>query len=253
LALAISDVAGDNPTHIASGPCAPDPTIYADALEILQRYCLEVPPAVKETLLAGVRGERDETPKPGDALFARVENRVIATGRDALMGAASCFRSHGIAPIVLGDTFTGEAKDAAKFFAALVRTIRRHGEPWKPPVALLSGGETTVKLHASGTERPEAGRGGRNCEFLLSLAIELESLREVYAIGCDTDGIDGSEDNAGAIAEPDSLSVARLKGLDASGLLHLHDSYTFFEKIGKLVMTGPTRTNVNDYRAILVL
>jgi hydroxypyruvate reductase len=253
LALAISDVSGDNPTHIASGPCAPDPTTYADALEILERYCLETPTAVKETLLAGARGGYDETPKPGDALFSRVENRVIATGRDALMAAAACFRSQGVAPIVLGDTFTGEAKDAAKFFAALVRTIRRHEEPWRPPVALLSGGETTVTLYASGTERLETGRGGRNCEFLLSLAIELESLREVYAIGCDTDGIDGSEDNAGAIAGPDSLSLARLKGLDASSLLHLHDSYTFFEKIGKLVMTGPTRTNVNDYRAILVL
>jgi hydroxypyruvate reductase len=120
-------------------------------------------------------------------------------------------------------------------------------------VALLSGGETTVTLHASRTERPETGRGGRNSEFLLSLAIELESLGEVYAIGCDTDGIDGSEDNAGAIAGPDSLSVAGLKGLDASRLLHRHDSYTFFEKIGRLVMTRPTRTNVNDYRAILVL
>jgi hydroxypyruvate reductase len=253
LALAISDVAGDDPTHIASGPCAPDPTTYADALEILERYCLEVPAAVKETLLAGARGGREETPKPGDALFARVENRVIATGRDALMAAAACFRSHGIAPIVLGDTFTGEARDAAKFFAALVRTIRRHGEPWKPPVALLSGGETTVTLHASKTERPETRRGGRNCEFLLSLAIELESLPEVYAIGCDTDGIDGSEDNAGAITGPDLVSLARQKGLDASRLLHRHDSYTFFEKIGRLVMTGPTRTNVNDYRAILVL
>jgi hydroxypyruvate reductase len=248
LALAISDVAGDDPTHIASGPCAPDPTTYADALEILGRYRLKVPMAVKEALLAGARGECDETPKPGNILFARVENRVIATGRDALMAASACFRSQGIASIVLGDTFTGEAKDAARFFAALVRTIRRHGEPWKPPVALLSGGETTVTLHASGS-----GRGGRNCEFLLSLAIELESLREVYAIGCDTDGIDGSEDNAGAVAGPDSLSVARLKGLDPSHLLHLHDSYTFFEKIDKLVMTGPTRTNVNDYRAVLVL
>jgi hydroxypyruvate reductase len=252
LALAISDVAGDNPTHIASGPCAPDPTTYADALAILRRYRLNVSLAVKETLQAGARGERDETPKPGHAVFTRVENRIIATGQDALMAAAACFRSQGVTPIILGDSFTGEAQEAAKFFAALVRTIRRYGEPWKPPVALLSGGETTIALHASGAER-QTGRGGRNCEFLLSLAIELESLREVYAIGCDTDGIDGSENNAGAIAGPDSLSVARLKGLDAPSLLHGHDSYTFFEKIGKLVMTGPTRTNVNDYRAILVL
>jgi hydroxypyruvate reductase len=203
-------------------------------------------------LLAGARGERDETPKPGHAVFTRVENRIIATGRDALMAAAACFRSQGVTPIILGDSFTGEAQEAAKFFAALVRTIRRYGEPWKPPVALLSGGETTVALHASGVER-RTGRGGRNCEFLLSLAVELENLREVYAIGCDTDGIDGSENNAGAITGPDSLSVARLKGLDAPSLLHRHDSYTFFEKIGKLVITGPTRTNVNDYRAILVL
>jgi hydroxypyruvate reductase len=253
LALAISDVTGDDPTHIASGPCAPDPTTYADALEILRRYRLDVPPAIKETFLAGARGERDETPKPGDAAFTRVENRIIGTGRDALMAAAACFRSQGVTPIILGDSFIGEAQEAAKFFAALVRTIRRHGEPWKPPVALLSGGETTVTLHASGTAKPETGRGGRNCEFLLSLAIELESLQEVYAIGCDTDGIDGSEDNAGAVAGPDSLSLGRQKELDASTLLQGHDSYTFFEKIGKLIMTGPTRTNVNDYRAILVL
>jgi hydroxypyruvate reductase len=253
LALAISDVIGDDPTHIASGPCAPDPTTYADALEILRRYRLKIPAAVEEILLAGARGDRVETPKPGDAAFARVENRIIATGRNALKAAAALFRSQGITPIVLGDSFAGEAKDAAKFFAALVRTIRCHQEPWKPPVALLSGGETSVTLHAGGAERSDIGRGGRNCEFLLSLAIELDGMPEVYAIGCDTDGIDGSEDNAGAVTGPDSISLARQKGLDACDSLHRHDSYTFFEKIGKLVMTGPTRTNVNDYRAILVL
>ena len=266
LALAISDVTGDDPTHIASGPCAPDPTTYADALEILQRYRLHVPPAVRAILVAGTEGKCAETPKPGDPAFARVKNRIVAAGRNALIAAAACFRSHGITPIILGDSYTGEARDAAKFFAALVRTIRRHGEPWKPPVALLSGGETTVTLNgfrrAIGLELAgndddacgrEIGRGGRNCEFLLSLAIELDGMAEVDAIGCDTDGIDGSEDNAGAIVTPDLLPVAQQKGLDAFSLLHRHDSYTFFEQLGRLVITGPTRTNVNDYRAILVL
>ncbi|HWI99693.1 MAG TPA: glycerate kinase [Burkholderiales bacterium] len=235
VALIISDVTGDDPTHIASGPCAPDPTTYTDALEILARYGVSPPRAVKLRLEKGA----DETPKPGDPVFARVENRVIATAHRSLEAAAAVFRANGVEPVIFGDTLTGEACEVAKVFASVVNEIRKHGRPWNPPVALISGGECTVTI------RGEAGRGGRCCEFLLSLGIETGG---VWAIAADTDGIDGSEDNAGAVLSPDSMK----RGRDAKALLAKHDSYGFFGALGDLVTTGPTRTNVNDYRAILV-
>jgi hydroxypyruvate reductase len=235
VALIISDVTGDDPTHIASGPCAPDPTTYADALEILARYRVTPPRAVKLRLEKGA----DETPKPGDPVFARVENKVIATAHRSLEAAAAVFRANGVEAVIFGDTLTGEACEVAKVFASVVNEIRRYGKPWKPPVALISGGECTVTI------RGEAGRGGRCCEFLLSLGIETGG---VWAIAADTDGIDGSEDNAGAVLSPDSMK----RGRDAKALLAKHDSYGFFSALGDLVTTGPTRTNVNDYRAILV-
>ena len=242
IALIISDVTGDDPTHIASGPCAPDPTTCADALAILSRFRIKSPPAVQARLEAC----RDETPKPGDALFARVENRVIATAHRSLEAAAAVFSQHRIQPVILGDTITGEAAEVAKVMAALVREIRKHSNPFRAPVALISGGECTV------TVRGEGGRGGRCAEFLLSLAIELDAMREVHAIAADTDGIDGSEDNAGAFASPDTLARAASKGLNARALLANNDSYGFFSALGDLLVTGPTRTNVNDYRAIVV-
>lgn len=235
VAFIISDVTGDDPTHIASGPCAPDPTTYAEALEILARYRVTPPRAVRLRLEAGL----DETPKPGDPVFARVENKVIATAHRSLEAAAAVFRANGVEPVIFGDTLTGEACEVAKVFASLVNEIRRYGKPWKPPVALISGGECTVTI------RGEGGRGGRCQEFLLSLGIETGG---VWAIACDTDGIDGSEDNAGAVLSPDSMK----RGRDAKALLAKHDSYGFFSALGDLVTTGPTRTNVNDYRAILV-
>jgi hydroxypyruvate reductase len=235
-ALIISDVTGDEPTSIASGPCAPDPTTFADALEVLARYRVAPPPAVRARLERG----KDETPKPGDPIFQKVQNRIIATPRGALEAAADVFRKNGVTPIVLGDTLTGEASEVAKVFASLVNEIRRYGQPWKPPVALISGGECTVTI------RGEGGRGGRCTEFLLSLGIETGG---VWAIAADTDGIDGSEDNAGAVLSPMSMK----RGRDARLLLAKHDSYAFFSALGELVTTGPTRTNVNDYRAILVL
>jgi len=235
VALIISDVTGDDPTHIASGPCAPDPTTYADALEILARYRVTPPRAVKLRLEKGT----DETPKPGNPVFARVENKVIATAHRSLEAAAAVFRANGVEPVIFGDTLTGEACDVAKVFASVVNEIRKYGKPWKPPVALISGGECTVTI------RGEAGRGGRCCEFLLSLGIETGG---VWAIAADTDGIDGSEDNAGAVLSPDSMK----RGRDAKASLAKHDSYGFFSALGDLVTTGPTRTNVNDYRAILV-
>lgn len=247
LALAISDVTGDEPTHIASGPCAPDPTTYQDALEVLERYAIRPPRAVLEHLVAGVRGERPETPKPGDPVFARVENRVIASAQRSLEAAARVFRDAGIAAAILSDSVSGEAREAAKVMAAIARQVRVRGEPFRPPVALISGGECTVTLRAKG------GRGGRCSEFLLSLAVELGGLPGVHAIAADTDGLDGTEENAGALLSPDTLARAAAQGADARRLLAANDSYGFFAALGDLVVTGPTGTNVNDYRAILVL
>jgi hydroxypyruvate reductase len=244
--LIISDVAGDNATHIASGPCSPDPTTYADAVEILNRFDVKPPQAVLMHLIAGLRGEREETPKPGAAVFEEVETRVIATSRGSMQAAAKLFEENGIAPVILGDSVTGEAREVAKVMAALVRDIRAHGTPFKPPVALISGGECTVTVRGAG------GRGGRCSEFLLSLALELAGMEGVHAIAADTDGIDGTEDNAGALLAPDSLSRAHAKELAPRKMLAEHDSYGFFGAIGDLVVTGPTRTNVNDYRAILI-
>src|SRR5216683_1855690 len=234
LALIISDVTGDDPTHIASGPCAPDPTTCDDARSVLAKYRIAFP------------GRLSETPKPGDPVFRRVENRVIATPHRSLEAAAEVFAKRNIQPVILGDTITGEAAEVAKVFAGIVREVQRYGTPFRRAVALISGGECTVTL------RGEGGRGGRCAEFLLSLAIELQGLDEIWGIAADTDGIDGSEDNAGAFMTPDSVDRASEKGLDAKALLAKHDSYGFFSALGDLLVTGPTRTNVNDYRAIVV-
>ncbi len=223
LALIISDVTGDDPTHIASGPCAPDPSTNEDAAKVLAKYGIAAP------------GRFSETPKPGDAVFSKVKNHVIATARRSLEAAAEVFRKAGVRAEILGDAIAGEAREVGREMAQLAcRT--------KGPAALISGGECTVTLDSEG------GRGGRCSEFLLSLGIELDRAGNIWAIAADTDGIDGSEDNAGAILTPDSMQ----RGRDARALLARHDSYGFFSALGDLVMTGPTRTNVNDYRAILI-
>jgi len=227
LALIISDVTGDDPTHIASGPCAPDPTTSADAAAVLTKYHIEAPATFSES------------PKPGDAVFAKVQNKVIATAHGSLEAAARVFQQAGVQPVILGDTVTGEAAEVAKVMAALVHETRKYAKPWKPPVALISGGECTVTVTGDG------GRGGRCAEFLLSLGIETGG---IWAIAADTDGIDGTEDNAGAILTPESMRKAQ----DGKAFLARHDSYGFFSALGDLVVTGPTRTNVNDYRAIVV-
>ena len=245
LALVISDVTGDDPTHIASGPCSPDPTTFADAIEILERFGVKAPESIARHLANGAKGATPETPKPGDAIFGRVENRVIATAHRSLMTAAAFFQGRGITPMVLGDSVTGEASEVAKVYGALARQVREHSHPFKPPVALISGGETTVTLRGK-------GRGGRCTEFLLSLAVDLAGLRDTWAIACDTDGIDGSEDNAGAVLMPEALVRAQAKGLSGKSLLADNDGYGFFSALDSLVVTGPTRTNVNDYRVILV-
>lgn len=245
LALLISDVPGDDPAVIASGPFAPDPSTYADALEVLARWGVSPPAMVHAHLERGARGGLPETPKPGAACFARVENRVIAGGRRALEAAARFLHARGVAPVILGDTVEGEAREVAAVFAALAREVRLHASPWRPPVVLLSGGETSVTVRGR-------GRGGRNAEFALALAMRLQGLTGVYALAADTDGIDGTEDNAGALITPDSLARATALGLDARACLANNDAYGFFAALGDLLVTGPTRTNVNDFRAILI-
>lgn len=246
VALIVSDVTGDDATHIGSGPCAPDPTTYADAIGVLERYRVAAPPAVVGHLQRGARGEIGETPKPRDPRFARVENRVIATAQQSLRAAAKYFEANGVRAAVLGDSVTGEAAEVAKVYGALVRQVRRHADPFAPPVALISGGECTVTVRGN-------GRGGRCSEFLLALAIDLAGEFGVHALAADTDGIDGSEDNAGAWLTPDTLERARAAGQSALQLAASNDAYTFFAAVDQLVQTGPTRTNVNDYRAILIL
>jgi hydroxypyruvate reductase len=239
LALIISDVVGDDPTHIASGPCAPDPSTCADALERLQRFRIALPAGIKHHLEACAAGGADDTPKPGHPCFARMENRVIASAQHSLQAACEFFESQRIPAMVLSDSVSGDAQAVAKQHAALARAVKSR------PIALISGGETTVTL------RPQHGRGGRNAEFLLALALELADT-PAWAIACDTDGIDGSEDNAGALIGPDTLPRARERGLDAAAFLSAHNSHGFFAALGDLVVSGPTRTNVNDYRALLI-
>lgn len=248
-ALVISDVTGDDPTHIASGPCAPDASTYQDALNVITRHGIKAPAAITAYLTRGVAGGQAETPKPGSRVFARVENKVIATAHASLQAAAAFFESHGVRAVILGDSVTGEAREVAKVYGALAREITQygaqHGAPLKPPVALISGGECTVTVKGN-------GRGGRCAEFLLSLAIDLNSDPNIHALACDTDGIDGSENNAGAVLTPDALQRAAEKNIDAAALLDNNDGYSFFDALGDLVITGPTRTNVNDFRVLLI-
>lgn len=246
LTLVISDVTGDDPSAIASGPTSADPSTYRDALDIIAQFNVEAPAAVIAHLEKGAAGLIPETPKPGDPSVAHAENKVIATAHQCLQAAAEFFQSQQITPVVLGDTVTGEAAEVAKVYAALVREIRTHQQPFKTPVALISGGECTVTVRGN-------GRGGRCAEFLTSLAVELDGMPDVYALAADTDGIDGTEDNAGALLFPDSPFRAAEKGVSAKTLLANNDGYSYFEALGDLLVTGPTRTNVNDYRVILVL
>jgi hydroxypyruvate reductase len=214
---------------------------------VLSSWKVEPPDDVLAWLQRGTNGHADETPKPGDPLFAHVENRVIATAHRSLEAAADVFRSAGIHAVVLGDTVTGEAREVAKVYAALVREIRAYNSPFKPPVAIISGGECTVTL-PSGT----SGRGGRCTEFLLSLAVELDGASNVHALACDTDGIDGTENNAGAWLAPESVEAAAEYRVSPRTALDQRDSYSFFHAAGSLIRTGPTRTNVNDYRVIVI-
>ena len=241
LTLAISDVPGDDPAVIGSGPTVPDPTTFADARDILARCGIAPPMHVAAHLAAG----RDETPKPGS--LPNAEYRLIAAPMLALRAAAEAARGRGLAPLILSDALEGESREVGTVMAGIARAIRGHGTPVAPPALLLSGGETTVTIGSG-----PAGRGGRNSEFLLGLALALKGAPGIWAAAGDTDGIDGSEDAAGALIAPDTLARARARRLDPAALLAGHDSYTLFASLDDLIVTGPTLTNVNDFRAVLV-
>jgi hydroxypyruvate reductase len=254
VSLAISDVPGDDPAVIASGPTVPDPTTFADARAVLAKYGITEPKVV----LAHLAAARDETPKPGDPVFANTRFQLIASPQQALAAAAEAALARNVTPIVLSDRIEGEARDVAAMHAAIAVQLRagqfRVGhEIVTPPAALLSGGETTVTVEGR-------GRGGRNSEFLLALAAALakDPAKDpggsggIYALACDTDGIDGTEDNAGAIVYPNTVARAASRGIAIKEALAGNDSYGFFAALGDLVVTGPTLTNVNDFRAILI-
>jgi len=244
--LLVSDVPGDSSAVIGSGPTVPDPTTCADAIAVLERYAIGVSPSIRAHLQAGDY----ETPKPGDAVFARNETHLIATPQQSLDAAADAARRSGVSAFILGDEIEGESREVAKVHAALARQIARRGQPFTRPCVVLSGGETTVTVKAT-TGQP--GRGGRATEFLLGCAIALQGEPSVHVLAADTDGIDGSEDNAGAIVSPDTLARAAVAGLVPRAFLEGNDAYSFFAALGDLVVTGPTFTNVNDFRAMLIL
>ncbi len=241
VSLVISDVPGDDPAIIASGPTVADPTTFADARAVLTKYGLSPPPAVAAYLESAV----DETPKPGDRRMARAETHLIATPQASLTAAAAIAEAAGVKPLILGDAIEGESREVARVFGGLVRQVRRYGQPCPAPCVLLSGGETTVTMRGK-------GRGGRNVEFLLALTIALRGDARTWAIAGDTDGVDGAEEIAGAIIAPDTLERAARLGLRAAERLADNDAHAFFEALGDQVVTGPTLTNVNDFRAILV-
>ena len=257
LTLLISDVPGDAPEVIASGPTVPDATSCADALAICKRYGIALPAAAR----AGLQSGAFETPKPGDAVFTGHQVKMIATPQQSLEAAAAVARTAGIAAHILSDQIEGESREVGKVHAALARAVADHDAPFKTPCVILSGGETTVTVKSRGQSQNDAhgatvlppGRGGRASEFLLGCAIALQGHPRVYVLAADTDGIDGVEDNAGAIVTPSTLARAAASGLKAVDSLDRNDAYHFFKPIGDLVITGPTFTNVNDFRALLIL
>lgn len=240
--LVISDVPGDDPAVIASGPTVPDASTFADALAVLRKYGITEPKAALDHLARTA----DETPKPGDPRLEAASLAMIATPQQSLEAAAEVGRQAGVTPLILGDSLEGEAREVGRVMAGIARQTAIRGQPSPPPVVLLSGGETTVTVRGQ-------GRGGRNVEFLLSLAIELDGLADVYALAGDTDGVDGAEEVAGAIVTPDTLARAGALGVSAKAALSDNDGHGFFEALGDQVITGPTLTNVNDFRAILIL
>ncbi len=245
--FAISDVPGDDPAVIGSGPTVADPSTFADARAVIAKYRIVPPPGISARLQAA----QDETPKPGDPRLAGARYELIATPRAALEAAARTAQASGVTPLILGDAIEGEAREVALIQAALARqaasgTLAAGGKPLRLPAVLLSGGETTVTVRGT-------GRGGRNAEFLLALALALDGRNGIHALAADTDGIDGTESNAGALIGPDTIARAAALGLDLASLLANNDAWHAFDRLGDLLITGPTFTNVNDFRAILVL
>ena len=243
LTLTISDVPGDDPAVIASGPTVPDASTCANALAILQRYGIALPPAAQ----AGLESGAFESPKPGDARFAGHVLHMIATPRQSLQAAAALAVNQGLAAHILSDEIEGESREVGRVHAALARSVAQHATPFQKPCVILSGGETTVTVRAKG------GRGGRATEFLLGCAIALQGAPGIWVLAADTDGIDGMQDNAGAIVTPDTLARAAALGLKPAHYLDRNDAYSFFAALGDLVVPGPTFTNVNDFRVMLVL
>jgi hydroxypyruvate reductase len=246
--LTISDVPGDDPAVIASGPTVPDATTCADALAILDRYRIEVPPAVRAQLEGGAL----ETPKPDDAVFKGHATHLIATPQQSLEAAAAAARAAGIEAHILSDEMEGESREVGKVHGALARAVALRGAPFAKPCVILSGGETTVTIRPRQPGQAK-GRGGRAGEFCLGLAGALAGQKNVWALAADTDGIDGVEDNAGAFVTPDTLARAEAAGRKLADHLDRNDAYGYFDAIGDLCVTGPTHTNVNDFRALLVL
>lgn len=240
--LAISDVAGDDLEIIASGPTVADSSTFRDAEKVLEKYKINSPMAVIEFLKKG----NDETPKPGDSRLKNLEYHLIATPKQSLEAAAKATQKAGMNPIILSDRIEGESREVAKEHAILAKEIQKNAQPVSKPVVLLSGGETCVSVQGS-------GKGGPNSEYMLSLLLELKGQSGIWAISCDTDGIDGTEENAGAFISPESFFKSKTLGLDPSFFLSRNDSFNFFSELGNLVFTGPTFTNVNDFRAILVM
>jgi glycerate 2-kinase len=241
LTLLMSDVPGDRPIDIASGPTVADPTTCADALDILKHYAIHIPAPVRSLLESG----RGESVKPGDVRLAGATARMIATPQMALEAAAAVARSAGFAAHILGDAIEGEARDVGTAFAGIAAYVADRAQPFAPPCVLLSGGETTVTVRGT-------GRGGRNVEFLLALGVALDAHPRIHALAGDTDGVDGQEEIAGALIVPDTLERAWALGLRAKEMLSNNDAHTFFQALGDSVVTGPTLTNVNDFRAILI-
>ena len=245
--LILSDIVGDPLDAIASGPTVPDPTTYADALGILDKYRIrgEVPGTIRSRLEAGARGDLPETPKPDDPLFSRVQNLIVGSNIQALESARSEARALGLTPMILSSSIEGETREIARMHAALAREVRTSGNPLKPPACLISGGETTVTLRGS-------GKGGRNQEFVLAAALDIAGLPDTVILSAGTDGTDGPTDAAGAIADGETCTRALALGLNPRAALDGNDAYPFFQRLGDLILTGPTNTNVMDVRLILV-
>ena len=250
LVFVISDVAGDELSAIASGPCAPDPSTFADAQLVMQRWSIDPPVSIKKLMADGVAGLVADTPKPDDPIFNKVQHCLIACAHQSLEAAASVFKAAGIQAVILGDTVTGEARDVAQVMAAITREVLIYQQPFKGPVALISGGECTVTLRPGNGRK---SRGGRCSAFLLALVDALGPLADrVCALAADTDGIDGSEDNAGAVWLPSMLNQVNSADISPKQWLDANDSWGFFDSVDGLLHTGPTLTNVNDYRVILI-